>query len=155
MIRGLFFRKSTEGLCHRDVRFDISVAYMWHTGPFASLWMRQVVQWSEFLQTGCLDREYRFAEVFLFFLLFFFFFFCQKKFVIWGQNIFFQIRLKKQMRHLGLLFWYFDKFWSKKCLGAFSWNRKSCVNFYNYEPIFINFSADILLRSGWYSLDKW
>jgi len=30
--------------------------------------------------------------------------FCGKKFVIWGQNIFFQIRLKKQMGHPGLLF---------------------------------------------------
>jgi len=36
-----------------------------------------------------------------FFLIFFF---CGKKFVLWGQNIFFQIRLKKQMGHPGLLF---------------------------------------------------
>jgi len=44
-----------------------------------------------FLRTGSEDREYSFAEV-----CFFFFFFAEKN-VIWGQNIFFQIRLKKQM----------------------------------------------------------
>jgi len=52
-----------------------------------------------FLRTGCEDREYNFAEVFLFF-------FCGKKFVIWGQNKFLQIRLKIKGQP-GLLFWIF------------------------------------------------
>jgi len=57
----------------------------------------------EFLRTGCEDREYSLAE-----LLFFLSFFAEKKFVIWGQNICFQIRLKKQTGHpslLLLIFW--------------------------------------------------
>jgi len=52
----------------------------------------------QFLRTGCEDREYSFAEGFV---CFFSSFFCGKKFVIWGKNIFSQIRLKKQMGHPG------------------------------------------------------
>jgi len=61
-----------------------------------------------FLRTGCEDREYRFAEVFFVFC-FFSFFFCGRKFGIWGQNIFIQIRLKKQMDNLPLIFLIFSQ----------------------------------------------
>jgi len=59
-----------------------------------------------FLRTGCEDREYSFAEVFLIFLIFLIFFFLSsfaEKSLLSGVKIFFRDYSKKK-GHPGLLF---------------------------------------------------
>jgi len=76
------------------------------TGPAASSELhrfqrtKDIFNYGLAVKTGSIALQKFFGFVFDFFS----FFFGPKKFVIWGQNIFFQIRLKKQMGHHGLLF---------------------------------------------------